>query len=83
MFGTFGPPVYAATHVVDQAIASVCKSGQTPSRSNVAAAMKITNLPTSILGQPIRFDAHGDLINAKWFLFHINPAGKYVLVTNS
>jgi branched-chain amino acid transport system substrate-binding protein len=82
-FGTFGPPVYAATHTVDQAIASVCKSGQTPSRSNVLAAIKTTNLPTSILGQPIRFDAHGDLIGAKWFLFHINPAGKYVLVTNS
>jgi branched-chain amino acid transport system substrate-binding protein len=82
-FGTFGPPVYAATHTIDQAIASVCKSGQTPSRSNVLAAIKTTNLPTSILGQPIRFAQHGDLINAKWFLFHINPAGKYVLVTNS
>src|SRR5215470_16065404 len=31
-FGTFGPPVFAATHVIDQAIAAVCKSGQTPSR---------------------------------------------------
>jgi hypothetical protein len=49
----------------------------------VLAAIKTTNLPTSILGQPIRFAAGGDLINAKWFLFHINPAGKYVLVTNS
>src|SRR5260370_18694394 len=25
-FGTFGPPMFAATHVVDEAIASVCKS---------------------------------------------------------
>jgi branched-chain amino acid transport system substrate-binding protein len=82
-FGTFGPPVYAATHVVDQAIASVCKSGQTPSRSNVLAAMKATDEPTSILGQPIKFDSHGDLVNAKWFLFHISGSGKYVLVTNS
>ncbi len=82
-FGTFGPPVYAATHVVDQAIASVCKSGQTPSRSNVLAAIKATNQPTSILGQPIKFDAHGDLIGAKWFLFKINAQGKYTLVTNS
>jgi branched-chain amino acid transport system substrate-binding protein len=82
-FGTFGPPVYAATHVVDQAIASVCKSGGTPSRSNVLTAMRNTDLPTSILGQPIKFDPHGDLINAKWFLFHISGSGKYVLVTNS
>ena len=35
-FGTFGPPVFAATHVIDEAIASVCKSGQTPSRSQRA-----------------------------------------------
>jgi branched-chain amino acid transport system substrate-binding protein len=82
-FGTFGPPVYAATHVVDQAIASVCKSGQTPSRSNVLAAIKATNEPTSILGQPIKFDSHGDLVGAKWFLFKINAQGKYALVTSS
>jgi branched-chain amino acid transport system substrate-binding protein len=82
-FGTFGPPVFAATHVVDEAIASVCKSGQTPSRSNVLAAIKQTNEPTSILGQPIKFDAHGDLIGAKWFLFKIDSKGKYTLVTNS
>jgi ABC-type branched-subunit amino acid transport system substrate-binding protein len=82
-FGTFGPPTYAATHVIDQAIASVCKSGQTPSRSNVLAAIKQTNESTSILGQPIKFDSKGDMENAKWFLFKINPQGKYTLVTNS
>jgi branched-chain amino acid transport system substrate-binding protein len=82
-FGTFGPPVYAATHVVDEAIASVCKSGQTPSRSNVLAAIKSTNEASSILGQPIKFDSHGDLIGAKWFLFKINSKGKYTLVTNT
>jgi branched-chain amino acid transport system substrate-binding protein len=82
-YGTFGPPVLAATHVIDQAIASVCKSGQTPSRSNVLAAIKATNEPTSILGQPIKFDSHGDLVGAKWFLFKINKAGQYKLVTNT
>jgi branched-chain amino acid transport system substrate-binding protein len=83
MYGTFGPPVYAATHVVDEAIASVCKGGQTPSRSNVLAAIKATNQPTSILGQPIKFDSHGDLVGAKWFLFKINAQGKYKLVTSA
>jgi branched-chain amino acid transport system substrate-binding protein len=81
-FGTFGPPTYAATHVVDQAIASVCKSG-TPSRSSVLSAVKATNEPSSVLGQPIKFDSHGDLINAKWFLFNINAQGKYNLVTGA
>jgi branched-chain amino acid transport system substrate-binding protein len=79
-FGTFGPPVFAATHVIDEAIASVCKAGQTPNRSNVLAAIKQTNESTSILGQPISFDSHGDLVNGKFFLFKINSAGKYQLI---
>ena len=81
-FGTFGPPVFAATHVIDEAISSVCKAGQTPSRANVLAAIKQTNEPTSILGQPISFDSHGDLVNGKFFLFKINSAGKYQLIPN-
>jgi branched-chain amino acid transport system substrate-binding protein len=80
-FGTFGPPVFAAQHVIDEAIASVCKAGQTPSRANVLAAIKATNEPTSILGQPIQFDSNGDLVNGKFFLFKINSAGNYVLNT--
>jgi branched-chain amino acid transport system substrate-binding protein len=68
-FGTFGPPVFAATHVIDEAIASVCKAGQTPNRANVLAAIKTTNEPTSILGQPISFDSHGDLNGGKYYLF--------------
>jgi branched-chain amino acid transport system substrate-binding protein len=79
-FGTFGPPVFVATHVVDQAIAAVCKSGQTPSNSNVLAAIKTTNEPTSILGQPISFDSNGDVVNGKFFLFKINGTGKYELI---
>jgi len=79
-FGTFGPPTFAATHVIDEAIAAVCKAGQTPSRSNVLAAIKKTNEPTSILGQPISFSSHGELVNGKFFLFKIDSAGKYHLI---
>ncbi len=81
-FGTFGPPVYAATHVLDQAIATACKSGSA-SRSAVLSAVKATDQPTSILGQPIKFTPHGDLVGAKWFLFKIDSKGQYKLVTNS
>jgi branched-chain amino acid transport system substrate-binding protein len=81
-FGTFGPPVFAATHVIDEAIASVCQAGQTPSRANVLAAIKTTNEPTSILGQAISFDSHGDLVNGKFFLFKIDSTGKYNLIPN-
>jgi branched-chain amino acid transport system substrate-binding protein len=82
-FGTFGPPTFAATHVVDEAIASVCQSGKTPSRANVLAAIKATNEPTSILGQPISFDSHGGLVNGKFFLSKINAAGKYQLLPSA
>jgi ABC-type branched-subunit amino acid transport system substrate-binding protein len=82
-FGTFGPPVFAATHVIDEAIASVCKGGQTPSRANVLAAIKATNEPTSILGQSIQFDPHGDLTNGKFFLFKIDSKGAYKLIPSS
>ncbi len=81
-FGTFGPPVYAATHVLDEAIASACKSG-TPTRSGVLTAVKATSEGTSILGQPIHFNTQGDMIGSKWFLFKINSKGQYTLVTNS
>ena len=79
-FGTFGPPVFAATHVIDQAIAAVCKSGQTPSRANVLAQIKKTDEPATILGQPIKFDSHGDVVNGKFFLFKIDSTGKYNLI---
>jgi branched-chain amino acid transport system substrate-binding protein len=79
-FGTFGPPVYAAQHVIDEAIASVCKSGQTPSRANVLAAIKNTNEATTILGQPIKFTSSGDVANGKFFLFKIDSTGKYNLI---
>ncbi|HUC24813.1 MAG TPA: branched-chain amino acid ABC transporter substrate-binding protein [Streptosporangiaceae bacterium] len=82
-FGTFGPPVFAATHVLDEAIASVCKSGHVPTRAAVLAAVKKTNEPTSILGQPISFTSHGDLVNGKFFLFKINSKGAYTLIPSS
>jgi branched-chain amino acid transport system substrate-binding protein len=81
-FGTFGPPIYAATHVLDEAIAAACKSGS-PSRSAVLSAVKATDESSSILGQPIKFDSKGDMENAKWFLFKIDKTGKYNLVTGS
>ena len=58
-YGAFGLPTYEATDVVMKAISSVCASGQTPSRSNVLAAIKKTNIPASAnpLGIPIAFAA--------------------------
>ena len=47
------------------------------------AAVKATSEASSILGQPIKFDSHGDLLGAKWFLFKINDKGQYKLVKNT
>ena len=79
-YGPFGVPTYEAADVVMKAIASVCKSGQTPSRSNVLAAIKTTNIPASEnpLGVPVAFAANGDLAGNTGYLFKINSAGKYV-----
>src|SRR5215469_10010674 len=82
-FGTFGPPVFAATHVMDEAIASVCKAGHVPTRASVLAAVKTTSEPTSILGQPISFTSGGDIVNGKFFLFKIDSTGKYNLIPSS
>jgi branched-chain amino acid transport system substrate-binding protein len=79
-YGPFGVPTYEAADVVMKAIASVCQSGQTPSRSNVLAALKKTNVPASEnpLGVPVAFAANGNLAGNNGYLFKINSAGKYI-----
>jgi branched-chain amino acid transport system substrate-binding protein len=82
-YGAFGVPTYAATDVLMKAIASVCKAGQTPSRSNVLAAIKTTNIPaaTNVLDQPISFTATGNLSGQPGYLFRVNNQGKYIEIS--
>ena len=79
-YGAFGVPTYAAADVVMRAIASVCKTGQTPSRANVLAAIRQTNIPASqnVLSQPISFTATGNLSGQPGYLFHVSSQGKYI-----
>ncbi len=79
-YGPFGVPTYEAADVVMKAIASVCKSGQTPSRSNVLAAIKQTNIPPSAnpLGVTVAFTSDGNLAGNNGYLFKISSSGKYV-----
>jgi branched-chain amino acid transport system substrate-binding protein len=79
-YGPFGVPTYEAADVIMKAISSVCKSGGTPSRSNVLAALKTTNIPATAnpLGIPVAFQSNGDLAGDYGYLFHVNSAGKYV-----
>jgi ABC-type branched-subunit amino acid transport system substrate-binding protein len=79
-YGAFGVPTYEAVHVVMDAIAAVCKSGGTPSRANVLAKVRKTDIPAAdnALGLPISFTAHGDLSGQNGFLFKIAANGSYV-----
>jgi branched-chain amino acid transport system substrate-binding protein len=79
-YGAFGVPTYAAADAVMRAISSVCKAGQTASRANVLAAMRMTNIPASenVLSQPISFTASGNLSGQPGYLFHVNSQGKYI-----
>jgi branched-chain amino acid transport system substrate-binding protein len=79
-YGAFGLPTYEAADVVMKAISAVCKSGQTPSRSNVLAALKTTKVPAAAnpLGIPVAFASNGNLAGNYGYLFKIDPSGKYV-----
>jgi branched-chain amino acid transport system substrate-binding protein len=77
-FGTFGPPTYAAVEVVATAILAACEEGD-PSREAVNEQIRQVEMPDSLLGQPIKFDANGDLENAKFFIFKVQK-GKFELV---
>ncbi|HWF74749.1 MAG TPA: branched-chain amino acid ABC transporter substrate-binding protein [Solirubrobacteraceae bacterium] len=82
-YGSFGVPTYAATDVIMKAISSVCKAGQTPSRANVLAAVKKTNIPPADtpMGVPVAFKPNGDLTGSPGYLFKITPTG-YVEIPN-
>jgi len=82
-YGPFGVPTWAATNVVMQAIASVCKAGKTPTRASVLSAIRKTHIAASAnpLGIPIGFQSNGNLAGNYGYLFHINAQGKYVEIS--
>ncbi len=78
-FGTFGPPSYVAAQVVLDAMYQVCRKGNRPTREQVLAQVRKTNLKTSILGTPVQFAKNGNSRRAVFFLFKVED-GKYVPV---
>jgi branched-chain amino acid transport system substrate-binding protein len=79
-FGTFGPPTFAATTVVMEAAMAVCQDGGEPTREAMLEQIGQTNLPESILGQPISFTEEGDIQDATFFIFQVQDDGSYQLV---
>jgi len=76
-FGTFGPPTYMATWVLLQAMDAACRDKKI-TRREVTRFVKTTNVP-SILGGRVRFTARGDVVGAKFYVFHVTN-GTYRLV---
>jgi branched-chain amino acid transport system substrate-binding protein len=83
-YGSFGVPTYTAADVAMKAIHSVCASGQTPSRANVIAAIKKTQIAPmdNPMGVTVAFQPNGDLIGAPGYLFHITSNGTYAEIPN-
>ncbi|HTX01030.1 MAG TPA: branched-chain amino acid ABC transporter substrate-binding protein [Acidimicrobiales bacterium] len=76
--GTYGPPEFVAMQAALSAISTACKSGA-PTRAAVLAAVRKTDLPTSLEGVPITFNKDGLLGAAKFYIFKVENK-KYVEV---
>jgi len=70
----FGPLAYVSGQVVVDAIGRACKDG-TATRAEVLKQLHNTHLKTSIFGDPISFNSHGDRIGAHFFQFQITKKG--------
>lgn len=77
-FTNFGPPTYAATTVVLEAIKRASDAG-TLTREAVRAEVAKTDQKESVMGTPIAFDENGDVMNASFFIFEVKD-GKFTPV---
>jgi branched-chain amino acid transport system substrate-binding protein len=77
---TFGPPSFAATKVLLEAIDRVCQVSETPARASVLAEVGNTNQSDTILGTPLSFDADGEVDGGAYFIQEIQSDGSYLLV---
>lgn len=66
----FGGPSYVAMDVVLSAALRSCVDG-VATRPGVAREIAKTDLERTILGEPLSFDAHGDVVNGRFFMFRI------------
>src|SRR5215210_1444095 len=66
----FGPPAYVAMQVMFVAVKAACADG-TATRSEVMSKMQSTDLKTTILGYPMKFNLNHDPVSARFYLFKI------------
>ncbi len=81
--GSFGPPTYGATQVLLTAIKLACAVGHgtLKNRSDVLHQVKHVKIKNWILGGSFKFSTKtNDPLNAKFYIFKIQPNGSYKLV---
>jgi branched-chain amino acid transport system substrate-binding protein len=78
--GQFGPPSYVSAQVLMTAVGSLCKAHKAVTRANVLAAVRKVKIAHSIIGRPIAFDKHGDLVGGRFYLYQL-VNGNYQLVS--
>jgi branched-chain amino acid transport system substrate-binding protein len=80
---SFGPPTYGAVQVALRAIKAACTAGKgtLPNRRAVLRKVKQVRVNNWILGGNFRFSTKSnDPLNAKFYIFQIQPNGTYKLV---
>lgn len=80
-FGTFGPPTYAATTVVLEAMKRAFDGGKL-TRDAVRGEVAKTDQKLSVLGGPLAFDKNGDVKGAQFYIFQVK-VDKFVLVPSA
>jgi branched-chain amino acid transport system substrate-binding protein len=75
----FGAPNYVMAQAYASAITASCRDNRI-TRAEVRRNLAKVKLAKTILGQPIRFTANGDVANAKFRIFKIGTDGKYQTV---
>jgi branched-chain amino acid transport system substrate-binding protein len=80
--GSFGPPSYGATQIALTAIAKACKAGHgSTTRKAVLNTIKKVTINNWILGGSLRWSTKSnDPLNAKFYIFQIQPNNSYKLV---
>ncbi len=80
-FGTFGPPTYAATMVLLEAIQRANDAGDL-SRAKVLDEVGETDVDISVLGDPLSFADNGDVVGAQEYIFQVQ-GDNFVQVSSS
>jgi branched-chain amino acid transport system substrate-binding protein len=79
-WGSYGPPTYGATQIVLGAMNAACADGKA-TRAEVVANIRKTKINDWILGGTFSFTKGGDPKGASYYIFSVDPNGKYTLLS--